>query len=219
MIYLNTGASLIVYSIVSRQVPWAGVEERRDKPVESTKSHGNPAPPCHFKLLWQLLTTVRPEDNVLWSFDLIFQKNWFELRALQHITSQMLKICYFFDNWLHHGHDDDHRKGVVNLLRKLLRLLLSPLSLPLLPLQLRLPSLTTPIERESRYFLKDFFSPFILYNLISWRFLGGVWKPLLYKTTPLVVAIFSGFFFFRDTEVSDNNNFQDEVFRRSEKCL
>ena len=179
MIYLNTGASLIVYSIVSRQVPWAGVEERRDKPVESTKSQGNPAPPCHFKLLWQLLTTVRLKtmfsDHLTWSS----KKNWFELRALQHITSQMLKICYFFYYWLHHGHDDDHRKGVVNLLRKLLRLLLSPLSLPLLPLQLRLPSLTTPIERESRYFLKDFFSPFILYNLISWRFLG------LYCTRPL----------------------------------
>lgn len=38
---LDRGASLIVYSVLSRRLPWVGVEEGEDKLVESTKSRGN----------------------------------------------------------------------------------------------------------------------------------------------------------------------------------
>ena len=56
------GASLIVYSILSWQLPWAGVEEGTDKPVESTKSHGNPS----LLSLQTFITTFNdcPQDNV-----------------------------------------------------------------------------------------------------------------------------------------------------------
>ena len=74
---LDRRASLIVYSVLSRRLPWVGVEEGEDKLVESTKSRGNPLP---LLSLQTFMTTFKDclQDNV-------FVIIWLDLPPLQNL--------------------------------------------------------------------------------------------------------------------------------------